>query len=179
VNPVRRAITVLVAAACLCAQASLARETFDVPFVPTPQPVVERMLEMARVGPNDVVYDIGSGDGRILITAARKYGARGVGIELNPERIREAQENARAAGVAERVEFRQEDLFQADFSEATVVTLYLLSSINLHLRPRLLKELKPGTRIVSHAFDMGDWKPDATDDVKGRRIYYWVVPERN
>ena len=150
----------------------------DVPFVPTPEKVVDRMLEIAQVGPNDVVYDLGSGDGRIVIAAARKYGARGVGIDIDPERIREARDNARSAGVSDRVEFREGDLFKADLSEATVVTLYLLSSVNLQLRPKLLSELKPGTRIVSHAFDMGDWKPLRTEKVGTSTVYYWIVPER-
>ncbi len=150
----------------------------DVPFVPTPAKVVERMLEIAKVGPNDVVYDLGSGDGRIVIVAARKHGARGVGIDIDPERIRQARANARSAGVSSRVEFREGDLFKADLSGATVVTLYLLSSVNLQLRPKLLSELRPGTRIVSHAFDMGDWKPLRIEKIGTSTVYYWVVPER-
>jgi SAM-dependent methyltransferase len=149
----------------------------DVPYVPTPERVVAKMLEVAKVGPNDVVYDLGSGDGRIVIAAAKK-GARGVGIDIDAERIWEAKNNAIAAGVAERVQFRQEDLFKTDFREATVVTMYLLSAVNLKLRPRLLAELRPGTRIVSHAFDMGDWKPLETHKVGSSTVYYWVVPER-
>jgi len=162
-------------AVCLLSQAALAR---DVPFVPTPEAVVDEMLRLAKVGPGDVVYDLGSGDGRIVITAAQKHGARGVGIDIDPQRIKEATENARKAGVAERVEFRQGDLFKADIRDATVVTLYLLSSVNLQLRPKLLAELKPGTRVVSHAFEMGDWKPVATRKVGATQVYYWVVPER-
>jgi ubiquinone/menaquinone biosynthesis C-methylase UbiE len=162
-------------AACLLLQAALAR---DVPFVPTPEAVVEEMLKLAKVGPADVVYDLGSGDGRIVIAAAKKYGARGVGIDIDPERIAEATANARKAGVADRVEFREGDLFKADIGEATVVTLYLLSSVNLQLRPKLLAELKPGTRVVSHAFEMGDWKPVAARKVGAVSVYYWVVPER-
>ncbi|WP_373526976.1 class I SAM-dependent methyltransferase [Nostoc sp.] len=150
----------------------------DVPYVPTPQPVVDAMLKVAKVGKNDVLYDLGSGDGRIVNTAAQKFGTRGVGIDINPERIEEANENAKKAGVTDRVRFVQQDLFKTDFSEATVVTLYLLPEINLQLRPKLLKELKPGTRIVSHAFDMGDWKPQQTLTVEGKTIYYWVVPEQ-
>ena len=161
-------------AACLLAPATLAR---DVPFVPTPEKVVERMLELAKVGPKDVVYDLGSGDGRIVIAAAKK-GARGVGIDIDPERIREARDNARRAGVTNRVEFLEGDLFDADIRGATVVTIYLLSGINMKLRPKLLAELKPGTRVVSHAFDMGDWKPEATAKVGTSTVYYWVVPER-
>lgn len=150
----------------------------DVPYVPTPQPVVDGMLQVAKVGKNDVLYDLGSGDGRIVNTAAQKFGTRGVGIDINPERIKEANENANKAGVTDRVRFVQQDLFNTDFSEATVVTLYLLPEINAKLRPKLLSELKPGTRIVSHAFDMGDWKPQQTLNVEGKTIYYWVVPEK-
>ncbi len=149
----------------------------DVPYVPTPHAVVDKMLEVAQVGPNDVVYDLGCGDGRIVIAAAKK-GARGVGIDIDEQRIREARSNAAAAGVADRVQFRQEDLFKTDFREATVVTMYLLTSVNLRLRPRLLAELKPGTRIVSHAFDLGDWKPLETHKVGSSTVYYWVVPQR-
>jgi ubiquinone/menaquinone biosynthesis C-methylase UbiE len=162
-------------AGCLLLQAALAR---DVPFVPTPEAVVDEMLTLAKVGPGDVVYDLGSGDGRIVITAAKRHGARGVGIDIDPKRIQEAQENARKAGVTDRVEFREGDLFTADIGEATVVTLYLLSSVNLQIRPKLLKELKPGTRVVSHAFEMGDWKPLASRKIGATSIYYWVVPER-
>jgi ubiquinone/menaquinone biosynthesis C-methylase UbiE len=135
------------------------------------------MLRLANVQSNDVVYDLGSGDGRIVIAAAQKVGARGIGIDINPERIREANQNAQKAGVTDRVQFRQQDLFQTDFSEATVVTLYLLPELNVKLRPKLLSELKPGTRIVSHEFDMGDWKPEQVVKVDGRTVYYWVVPE--
>ncbi|MEA5516217.1 SAM-dependent methyltransferase [Nodularia sp. UHCC 0506] len=149
----------------------------DVPYVPTPQPVVDAMLEVAKVGKDDLLYDLGSGDGRIVITAAQKYGTKGVGVEINPELIQEANTNAQTAGVSDRVKFVQQDLFKSDFSEATVVTLYLLPDINLKLRPQLLQQLKPGTRIVSHAFDMGEWEPEQTLDVDGRTIYYWVVPE--
>jgi 2-polyprenyl-3-methyl-5-hydroxy-6-metoxy-1,4-benzoquinol methylase len=148
----------------------------DVPYVPTPHAVVDKMLEVAQVGPNDVVYDLGCGDGRIVIAAAKK-GARGVGIDIDEQRIREAKSNAAAAGVADRVQFRQEDLFKTDFREATVVTMYLLTSVNMRLRPRLLAELKPGTRIVSHAFDLGDWKPLETHKVGSSTVYYWVVPQ--
>ena len=155
--------------------AALAR---DVPFVPTPERVVAKMLELAKVGPGDVVYDLGSGDGRIVITAAKKHGARGVGIDIDPERVREARDNAKRAGVADRVEFREGDLFKASISEATVVTIYLLSGINMKLRPKLLAELKPGTRIVSHAFDMGDWKPVETHKVGTSTVHYWVVPDK-
>ncbi|BAY59994.1 hypothetical protein NIES22_00510 [Calothrix brevissima NIES-22] len=150
----------------------------DVPYVPTPQPVVDAMLNVAKVGKNDVLYDLGSGDGRIVVTAAQKYGTQGVGIDINPERVAEANQNAQKAGVSDRVKFVQQDLFNTDLSQATVVTLYLLPDVNIKLRPKLFKELKPGTRIVSHAFDMGDWKPQQTLNVDGKTIYYWVVPEK-
>lgn len=153
-------------------------QKLDVPYVPTPTDVVDRMLKIANVTKDDVLYDLGSGDGRIVITAARKYGTRGVGIDIDPERIQEANKNAQRARVTDRVQFRQQDLFKADFKEATVVTLYLLPDINLRLRPKLLSELKPGTRIVSHQFDMGDWKPLKTVEIGDRTIYYWVVPEK-
>jgi hypothetical protein len=150
----------------------------DVPFVESPQPVVDRMLEAAGVNENDVVYDLGSGDGRIPITAARDYGARGVGIEIKPDLVKRARENARDAGVSDRVEFRQGDLFEADISDATVVTLYLLPSVNLELRPKLFRQLEPGTRIVSHDFDMDEWEPDTTvESSDGDTIFRWVIPE--
>ncbi|HET7696499.1 MAG TPA: class I SAM-dependent methyltransferase [Vicinamibacterales bacterium] len=148
----------------------------DVFYVPTPQPVVDAMLRMANVTGKDVVYDLGSGDGRIPITAAQRFGARGVGIDLDPQRIREANENAKAAGVTDKVRFLNQDLFTSDFSEATVVTLYLLPSLNVKLMPKLKKELKPGTRVVSHAFDMGpDWPAEQTEQVEGKNIYYWTI----
>jgi SAM-dependent methyltransferase len=150
----------------------------DVPFVPTPTAVVNAMLSLGNVKKNDVLYDLGSGDGRIVITAAQKFGTRGVGIDIDPQRIAEANQNAQKAGVTDRVQFRQQDLFTTDLSSATVVTLYLLPEINLKLRPRLLSQLKPGTRIVSHAFDMGDWKPQKVVQVAGQTIYYWTVPPK-
>jgi ribosomal protein L11 methylase PrmA len=125
---------------------------------------------------SDVVYDLGSGDGRIVIAAAKAHGARGVGIDIDPERIAEASRNARAAQVADRVRFLNQDLFESDIREATVVTLYLLPRLNLKLRPKLLAELKPGTRIVSHGFDMGDWKPDRTARIGSTTIYLWTIP---
>jgi ribosomal protein L11 methylase PrmA len=125
-----------------------------------------------------VLYDLGSGDGRIAVTAAKKYGIRAVGIDVDPERIREATENARKTGVSGLVEFRREDLFTADIREATVVTLYLLPELNVRLRPRLWQELKPGTRIVSHQFDMADWKPEKQLELNGRTLYYWTIPAR-
>ena len=153
--------------------------TPDVIFVPTPQDVVEKMLDMAKVKKGDVLYDLGSGDGRIAITAAKKYGVRAVGIDIDPQRIKEARANAKKAGVEKLVTFRNEDLFKADFREASVVTLYLLPSLNEKLRPKLWAELKPGTRIVSHQFEMGNWKPEQTVDLNGRTIYYWTVPAQN
>lgn len=153
-----------------------AAKTPDVIFVPTPQEVVEDMLRLADVKKGDVLYDLGSGDGRIPITAAKTYGIRAVGIDIDPDRIAEAQENAKKAGVTKLVEFRLEDLFKSDFRDASVVTLYLLPELNVKLRPRLLGELKPGTRIVSHQFDLGDWRPDKKLETNGRVVYFWVVP---
>jgi SAM-dependent methyltransferase len=150
----------------------------DVIYVPTPHDVVDQMLAIANVTKDDVVYDLGSGDGRIPIRAAKKYGARSVGIDINPRRIQEAKENARKAGVAERVEFRNQDLFTSDFSEATVVTLYLLPGLNRKLRPELFRQLKPGTRIVSYQFDMGDWQPQRVVQTREEStIFYWVIPK--
>ena len=147
----------------------------DVIYVPTPTNVVEAMLKMANVTASDVVYDLGSGDGRIPITAAQKYGARAVGIDINPQRIKEATENLAKAGVGDKVKFLNQDLFETDLSQATVITLYLLPSLNQKLMPKL-KALKPGTRIVSHSFDMGTaWPPEKTEDVQGRVIYYWTI----
>ncbi len=151
----------------------------DVIYVPTPEPVVDAMLNLARVREGDVLYDLGSGDGRIPIAAAQRFGVRGVGIDINPVRIREANANAERAGVTDLVTFKEADLFETDISEATVVTLYLLQSLNVKLRPKLLAELRPGTRIVSHAFDMaGHWEPEATQTIDGTRIFLWTVPER-
>ena len=148
----------------------------DVIFVGTPPDVVDAMLAGAEVKNTDIVYDLGSGDGRIVIAAARKYGARGVGIEIDPERIKEAEENARKAGVSDKVRFIKADLFEADIREATVVTLYLLENLNVRLRPKLLRELRPGTRIVSHRFRMGDWQPEKSMNVGDRAVYFWTVP---
>jgi len=147
----------------------------DVVFVPTPSEVVDAMLKLAKVTSNDVVYDLGSGDGRIPIAAARTYGAHAVGIDIDPERIREATANARASGVADKVTFRIQDLFTADISPATVVTLYLSPTVNARLAPKLLKDLKPGTRVVSHAFDLGSWKPRQRVVVNERPIFLWTV----
>jgi SAM-dependent methyltransferase len=148
----------------------------DVPFVPTPSDAVAAMLKLAGVTKGDVVYDLGSGDGRIVIAAARRYGARAVGIDIDPARVAEGERNARAAGVADRVQFRQGDLFDADIRAATVVTLYLLPRVNQRLRPKLLAELRPGTRVVSYGFDMGDWLPERSVEVGSSTVYLWVVP---
>ena len=150
----------------------------DVIFVPTPNDIVATMLRMAAVTKKDTVYDLGCGDGRIVITAAQKYGARGVGIDIDPERVAEATENVRKAGVADRVKIIRGDLFEFDISSAMVVILYLLTELNLKLRPKLLRDLNPGTRIVSHAFAMGDWKPERTADVSGTTVYLWRIPPR-
>ncbi|MEZ5293504.1 MAG: methyltransferase domain-containing protein [Vicinamibacterales bacterium] len=160
------------------AQAGAATRRPDVIYVPTPQEVVDAMLLAAKVTKDDVVYDLGTGDGRIPVTAAKKYGARAVGIDIDPERIKDATENVQRNGVGDRVRIQQADLFEADISPATVVTLYLLPSLNVKLRPKLLRDLKPGTRIVSHAFDMGDWKPEQELDVNGRKIYLWTIPKK-
>jgi SAM-dependent methyltransferase len=174
------AIAIAFAPAATLAQsaAQLARGP-DVIYVPTPPEVVEAMLKMADVKNGDVVYDLGSGDGRIPIAAVQKFGARSaVGIDIDPQRIKEANENAQKANVTTKVRFLQQDLFTSNISDATVVTLYLLDSLNEKLRPKLLRELKPGTRIVSHAFRMGDWQPEKTETIGTRTIYFWRVPNR-
>lgn len=170
------AIVLMLSVATLATAQSTAEVKLDVPYVPTRPEVVNAMLKLANVSSKDVVYDLGCGDGRIVITAAKKYGASGKGIDINPERIAEAKANAETANVSDKVKFAVDDLFKTDFSPASVVTLYLLPSVNLRLRPILLKQLKPGTRIVSHAFDMGDWKPQKTVEVDGATIYLWTVP---
>jgi SAM-dependent methyltransferase len=162
----------------------------EVPYVPTPEAVVMEMLKITHVGKNDVLYDLGCGDGRIVITAAKEFGCRGVGIDIDPQRIRESQANAIEAGVSDKVKFIEMDLFEAKISEATVVTLYLLSEVNLRLRPKLLRELRPGTRVVSHEFTMGEWNSDKTTSVKAEdywqvypenewnthNVYLWIIP---
>lgn len=169
---------VLLPSSSLLAQPAAAPQSLDVPYVPTPQDVVERILQMARVGKNDFLFDLGCGDGRIVVTAAKEHGARGTGIDLDPQRIREARKNAEQAGVAARVNFKVADLFETDVSAASVVTLYLLPNVNTRLRPQLWKQLKVGSRVVSHAFDMGlEWPPEKTDTVEGRTIYYWTIKE--
>jgi SAM-dependent methyltransferase len=182
---VAAAVLALVFAAPACRHHAAAGETQsaskpsrppDVIFVPTPEPVVEEMMKLADVKPGDVVYDLGCGDGRLVIAAAKRGAAKAVGVDIDPQRIKEARANAQQEGVADKVTFVQGDLFQMDFSDADVVTLYLLPDLNLKLRPKLLA-LRPGTRIVSHAFDMGDWKPEDERVVDGRTVYAWRVPE--
>lgn len=182
----RSALLVLCTLLAAPAQTPKAKRTPDVPFVPTTERAVEAMLELAKVTKNDVVYDLGCGDGRIVITAAKKYGARGVGIDINPERIAEARANAKKEGVEHLVKFIEQDLFEADIRDASVVTLFLLSSVNLKLRPKLLAELKPGTRVVSNTFDMGDWKPDkefslddnGEDSYLSHKFFLWTIPQK-
>jgi SAM-dependent methyltransferase len=167
---------VLLTAALAAAQSTSVKR--DVPYVPSPNPVVNGMLKLADVKAGDTVYDLGCGDGRIVIAAAKDHGANGVGVDIDPERIQEARANAKTANVEDKVKFQQNDLFKADIADATVVTLYLLPSVNERLKPKLLKELKPGTRIVSHSFDMGDWKPEREQVIDGARIYLWTVPSK-
>lgn len=187
--------TVLTRAALLVAVLSMAGATAqeaapkrapDVPYVPTTEEAVRAMLKLADVKKTDIVYDLGCGDGRIVIAAATAVGARGVGIDINPVRIKEANENARKAGVQNMVRFEEKDLFEADIHEASVVTLFLLNAVNLKLRPKLLSDLKPGTRVVSNTFDMGDWKPvkefvledgDDQDTYLSHKFFLWIIPE--
>ena len=171
--PLRRAL--LATVVCLVSSAAQAQFSYDVPYVPTPHVVVEEMLRLAEVKPDDFVMDLGSGDGRILIAAVRKFGARGVGVDLDPDRIAESVYNAQLYGVSDRVAFHRADLFKFDIGEATVITMYLLPSVNMKLRPRLLRELKPGTRIVSHDFDMEDWLPDQKSTIR-KNVFLWIVP---
>jgi tRNA G37 N-methylase Trm5 len=173
-----KTLLAVVAALVLAAPAAARAQQPDVIYVPTPYEVVDEMLRLANVKKGDVLYDLGSGDGRIPVTAARKFGVRAVGIDIDPQRIKEANENAKKHGVTKLVTFKQEDLFKTDFKDATVVTLYLLPDLNVKLRPRLLSELKPGTRIVSHQFDMGTWQPEKKVELNGRVVYLWTVPER-
>lgn len=151
--------------------------TVDVIYVPTPYPVVEQMLRLAGVGKGDVLYDLGSGDGRIAIAAAKQFGIRATGIDIDPALVLQAEQNAKNAGVGELAKFRLEDLFKADFRDATVVMLYLQPHLNVRLRPKLWAELKPGTRIVSHQFDMGDWVPEKKLESNGHAIFLWTVPD--
>ena len=178
------AVVAVLSVTTLAAQSTAPRREPDVPYVPTTEPAVEAMLKLAGVKKADVVYDLGCGDGRIVIAAAKNLGARGVGIDINPVLIGEAKENARKAGVEKLVRFEENDLFEADIHEATVVTLFLLPHINLKLRPKLLQDLKPGTRIVSNTFDMGDWKPEKEaivpesdeESYLSHKLYLWIVP---
>jgi SAM-dependent methyltransferase len=165
----------LLAAAALPMLAGLAAPELEIPFVPTPHALVQKMLDLAQVGASDYLIDLGCGDGRIAVAAAQR-GARALGVDLDPLRIQEAAAAARIAGVEARVRFRRQDLFRTPIYDASVVALYLLPGINLQLRPRLLTELRPGARIVSHAFDMGDWRPEAGEVHDGRRIFLWIVP---
>jgi hypothetical protein len=168
----------LFACAIFALPATAQRVEAEVPYVPTPPAVVMAMLETARVTGDDVVFDLGSGDGRIVIAAAASFGARGVGVEIDPELVRLARDNARDAGVEDRVSFLERDLFETDLRDATVVTLYLLPIVNYRLQPRLLEQLRPGARVVSHAFDMADWNPDLEFQVDDRWVFYWIVPAR-
>ncbi len=171
-------ISLRFAAVALLLMATVARAQwpYEVPFVPSPQVVVDEMLRLANVTKDDFVMDLGSGDGRILITAARKFGARGIGVDLDENLIYQSEENARVANVAERVQFLRQDLFKTDFSKASVITMYLLPGVNMRLRPSLLA-LKPGTRIVAHDFDLGDWQPDAKVTIR-KNVMLWIVPAK-
>ena len=161
------------------AAVAAAQSQGDVVYIPTPQPVVEAMLDLAGVKESDVVYDLGSGDGRIVITAAKKYRARAVGIEIDPALVKRATDNAAAAGVSDRVKFLNQNLFTANISDATVVTLYLLQSLNEKLRPKLVRELKPGARVVSHVFNMGpEWPPQKTIMIDRSQVFLWTISER-
>lgn len=153
----------------------------DVPYVPTPQPVVDKMLELAAPKKGEVLYDLGCGDGRIIVTAAKKYNVKGIGVDIDPQRIKESLENAKKADVTDRVKFLNKNLFEMDFSDADILCMYLLTSVNAKLKPKILSDMKPGSRVVSHAFDMGDWKPDKTVQVEesdDRTVYFWVVPAK-
>jgi len=160
------------------AQDTLFENKKIVPFVPTPQEVVDKMIELAGVKKGDLVYDLGSGDGRIVVTAAKK-GAKAVGFEIDGDLVKQSRDNIRKAGVQEQAEIRQQDILTVDLSAASVVTMYLLPDVNLQLRPNILSQLKPGSRVVSHAFDMGDWKPDRTERVDGRTLYLWTIPAKS
>lgn len=173
-----RFAAVLALASAFAVSASAQTVQRDVPYVPTPEHVVKRMLELADIKKGEFMMDLGSGDGRIAIAAARDHGARAVGIDIDPQRIKEANENAMKAGVTDMVTFKQENLFTTSIKEADVITMYLLTSVNAKLQPRLLNELRPGTRVVSHAFNLGSWEPDIHEVVDGRNVYLWVVPAK-
>ena len=174
-----RASLLMAAPTLLGTRAAFAQDTpqLDVPYVPTPQIVVDRMIQLGNVDAKDTLYDLGCGDGRLVITAALK-GARAMGVDLNPVRIAEANENAKRAGVTSKVQFKVANLFTTDVSPASVVTLYLLPEVNMKIRPQLWKQLKVGTRVVSHAFDMGDWAPEQTERVDGKTIYAWTITQK-
>jgi SAM-dependent methyltransferase len=182
----RNLILCALTAGLLAGQDAKPKRDPDVPFVPTTEEAVAAMLKLAGVQKTDIVYDLGCGDGRIVISAAKNFGARAVGIDINPVRIAEAKANAKKAGVEQQVRFEENDLFVADFHEATVVTLFLLPQVNLKLRPALLKQLKPGTRVVSNTFDMGDWKAEKEANVDGdgddvglsHHLYLWTIPAK-
>ena len=193
VETLRRRIAELawVAAVLVCPCTVIAQgqgKELDTPYVPTPQAVVDKMLDMAQVKAGDVVVDLGSGDGRIMITAARRHGAQGFGVEIDPRLVQRSNEEARRLGIADRVKFLRQDLFNTDFHEANVLTLYLLPDVNIALRPKILAELKPGTRVLSHDYDMREWRPDAEETIpapdktvgmrKESMVYLWVVPAR-
>jgi precorrin-6B methylase 2 len=174
------AFAFVIAADCELAAAPATARAPDIHYEPTPHNVVAEMLALAKVSAGDVVYDLGCGDGRIVIAAVKERGARGVCVDIDPQRIRESRVNAERAGVAERIRFLNQDLFETDLGEATVVTLFLWPDLNLKLRPKLVLGLKPGARIVSYVHDMGDWAPRETRDVRGtygpRKLYLWIVP---
>jgi len=181
----RRTLLALFAITVVSAQEAKKKRPLDVPYVPTTEAAVAEMLKLGKVSKSDILYDLGCGDGRIVIAAAKTYGARGVGIDIDPDRIKEARENAKKAGVEHLVRFEEKDLFEADFREATVVTLFLLPRINLKLQPKLLKDLKPGTRVVSNTFDMGEWKAEketsltpSDDEYSGlsQKFFLWTIP---
>ncbi len=168
----------LTAVVMLSVTAASAQPRLDVPYVPTPQEVVDRMLQLGKVRAGEFHMDLGSGDGRIAVTSAAKHGARSLGVDLNPVRIEEARANAKKANVSDRATFELKNLFETDIGKADILTMYLLPSVNIELRPKILRDMWPGTRIVSHAFDMGDWQPDHRESVIGRTVYMWIVPAR-
>lgn len=172
-GPLLAPLTVVVLAA---AGSATAQPRLDVPFVPTPQEVVDRMLQLGKVRAGEFHIDLGSGDGRIAVTSAARHGARSLGVDLNPTRIEEARANAKKAGVSDRANFELKNLFETDIGKADILTMYLLPSVNIELRPKILRDMWPGTRIVSHAFDMGDWQPDHRESVIGRTVHLWIVP---
>ena len=175
----RVSLVILLATATALAQTAQtpAKRAPDVPYEPSTEEIVTAMLNLAKVGRHDVVYDLGCGDGRIVIAAAKQFRARGIGVDIDPQRIAEAQQNARTAGVGKQVTFRNEDLFEAKISDATAVMLYLWPEVNLKLRPKLWKELKPGTRVVSHSHTMGDWEAEKQIEVGGHTLYLWTIPK--